>query len=50
MMKIQPYQWCRSWGKVSTVWPQAKKCPSETVARAGNEPQPAAAVGTCLDW
>jgi hypothetical protein len=31
------------------VWPQARKCPSEAVSRAGNDPQRAAAVGTGLD-
>ncbi len=32
-----------------TVWPQAKKCPSEAVARAGNDPQLPTAMGAGLD-
>jgi hypothetical protein len=32
-----------------TVWPQAKKCPSEAVARTGNDSKPAAAFRASLD-
>jgi hypothetical protein len=42
--------WLLSAGRnEGTVWPQAKKCPSEAVARAGDDSEFAAACGTGLD-